>query len=422
MNSWIPIAPETLAAAGGAHAAGADARPLVVSLCGTYLKPEMQSIYRQVAGLRQFRTVVFTESVENLAQFPFPDVVTLEKRGRPRARGNFILRFWFKHIVRQWPPPIQIGHVGDPGGYYHPYNLVDLLRIHSPALVHVYYGHKAVKYLPMLEEWGGRFIVSFHGVDVVKFMDQPDHRAGMRRVFERATLVLARSESLLEAVRGLGCPEAKLRLNRTPIPMDRFDPPTVRVTPADGRWRLIQACRLVAKKGLFTTVEALKLVVSEWPDLVFVVCGQGPVEARLRKAVAAAGLERNVVLSGWMSQDALLEEYRRSHVFLHPSELTETSDQEGVPNAMLEAMATGLPVVATRHGGIPEAVTDGFDGLLVAERSPRELAKAILRLLGDRDLLASLSGNAARSVREHFGLERQVANLEACYAEAIGAP
>ncbi|CAN5816167.1 hypothetical protein BH11VER1_BH11VER1_33090 [soil metagenome] len=82
-------------------------------------------------------------------------------------------------------------------------------------------------------------------------------------------------------------------------------------------------------------------------------------------------------------------------------------------------MATGLPVVATNHGGIPEAVSSGHDGLLVPEHSPSELATAILQLLGDPALLKNLSTNAAASVRANFGSKAQVAALEDVYLEAM---
>ena len=163
-------------------------------------------------------------------------------------------------------------------------------------------------------------------------------------------------------------------------------------------------------------------VIEKFPRLKFVVCGQGPLEAELRAKIVEAGLIEHVELVGWLSQEALLERYRISHVFLHPSELTQSSDQEGVPNSMLEAMASGLPVVATVHGGIPEAVTSGHDGLLVPEKSPEQLSEALIALLSDPQQLGSFSLNAADSVRSKFGFETQIANLEACYQNALEIP
>ncbi len=392
------------------------ARPLVVSLCGTYLKREMQSIYRQLTGLRRFRTLVLAEKVEHLDVFPFNGVIAMERPPRPRRRGNFLLRFWYKHVVRQWPPPRPI--TTQPK--HHPFNLIELLREHQPALVHVYYGHKAVRYLEMLEAWGGPFLVSFHGVDVMKTTDDPAQGEKLQRVFQQARLVLARSESLLARLRELGCPPEKLRLNRTPVPLDQiaFTP---RTAPPDGAWRLTQACRLIPKKGLYTTLAALPEIIARFPHTHFTLCGTGPEESALREKLRTAGLGRHVTLAGWQSQDELQEIYRQSHVFLHPSELTATGDQEGVPNSMLEAMASGLPVVATRHGGIPEAVTHGHDGLLVAEKDASALAAALLELLGDPERLTRVSKAAAASAREKYGAAQALAALEDCYAEALAA-
>ena len=139
----------------------APAKPLVVSLCGTYLKREMQSLYRQIANLREHRTVVFAERLENVDEFPLEDaeIVHMEKQERPRFRGNFLLRFWFKHVIKQWPPPMNIGMEGRENEYYAPYDLVELLVKHEPDLVHVYYGHKAVKYHKMLQDSGVPWLV-----------------------------------------------------------------------------------------------------------------------------------------------------------------------------------------------------------------------------------------------------------------------
>ena len=82
--------------------------PLVVSLCGTFLKPEMQSLYRQITHLHRWRTLVFTEVVQNADLFPYPAVEIMERRWRVRGRGNFVLRFWWKHVRRTWPPPLAL--------------------------------------------------------------------------------------------------------------------------------------------------------------------------------------------------------------------------------------------------------------------------------------------------------------------------
>jgi colanic acid/amylovoran biosynthesis glycosyltransferase len=390
-------------------------KPHIVSLCGTFLKPEMQSIYRQVTGFSQVRTTVYTQSHENAEMFPFEPVKVLKKQGRPRLRGNFLKRFWYKYLIRQWPPPVPITREVKP---YHPYDLVDRLRQDKPDLVHVYYGHKAVHYLDMLRAWGGPWVVSYHGVDVSKFLDDEAYTARKKSVFEEAALIMARSQSLLDRLVELGAPKEKLRANRTPIPLDHITA-IVRQPPPDGQWRLVQACRLIEKKGILTTLKALAIVTKTFPKVRYIICGDGPLRDKIESKAADLGLHENVIVRGWLTQEQLLAEYEQAHLFLHPSQKTKAEDQEGIPNSMLEAMATGLPIVATNHGGIPEAVTSGHDGLLVAEKSPEELAQAILTLLQDAAQLAKMSANAAASVRANFGAEAQVKALEDVYLEAI---
>lgn len=391
-----------------------DPRPFVISVCGTYLKPEMRSIYRQIIGLTRIRTLVYAQTIENRSLFPFEAVTKMTKLHH-RTKGNFLLRFWYKYVIRQWPPPIRINKYVGP---CHPYDMPERLRSDSPDLVHIYYGHKAVRFLGMLKDWGGPWIVSFHGVDAAKFLDQPGYLDQLREVFATAQLVLARSQSLLDRLQSLGCPPEKLRLNRTPIPLDHLHI-TQRPTPPDGHWRLVQACRLIPKKGILTTLDALQTVVKTHPNLRYILCGDGPQTEAIRTRATALGLTENVEFKGWLKPEQLEQEYQSAHLFLHPSELTPEADQEGIPNSMLEAMATGLPVVATTHGGIPEAVTSGTDGLLVPERSPAELAQAILQILNHPDLRHQLGSNAATSVRTNFGATAQITQLEDHYLEAI---
>ena len=405
-------------------------KPLVASLCGTFLKPEMQSVYRQITGLKRHRTVVLTERRIHDELFPFAPVVVMEKpspavrtkRRKQRQRGNFIRRFYYKHLLHQWPPPEKPKPPAPPSPpmYDDAYNLVDLLRLHQPRLAHVYYGHKAVKYLPMLKRWGGPLIVSFHGMDVREDVYKHTDPTKLSEVFAEARLILGRSQSLLDRLAEMGCPTAKLRLNRTAIPLDAVAS-AIRQPPEDGRWVFLQACRLIAKKGLPTTLLAMRKIADQWPQARLLIAGDGPLAEEMGRLCHELNLDGNVELLGWRSQTELQALYRRAHLFLHPSETTISGDREGVPNALLEAMATGLPPVATLHGGIPEAVTDGVDGLLVPEKSPAALADAILGVTRQPGWLENLSSEARSSVAAKYGMDGCLQALEDCYEEAMGS-
>ena len=174
------------------------------------------------------------------------------------------------------------------------------------------------------------------------------------------------------------------------------------------------------KKGLATALHAFSLFHRAYPLATFQIAGAGPLEEDLRKLASDLGLEDHVEFLGFLSQAALGDLFFRSHIFLHPSE-DAGGDIEGVPNAMLEAMASGLPVVATRHGGIPEVIEDEKNGLLCDEKDAKAVASALLRLANDPDLRGRISLQASVSVRERFSEERQIRAIEEIYKEAIVA-
>jgi glycosyltransferase involved in cell wall biosynthesis len=295
--------------------------------------------------------------------------------------------------------------------------LIQLLRRRPADLMHVYFGHTGVHLLPFIQEWKQPVVVSFHGMDIQSRPQQEGYDEQMRILLRTVPLVLARSRSLFAALEKWGCPREKLRLNRTGIPLDQY-PFAQRPLPADGSWRFVQACRLIEKKGLLTALCAFAKFHATQPRARFVIAGDGPMKGKLAALAAELGVSSAVELRGFLAQSQLAELYAQSHVFLHPSEMPPDQNQEGVPNSMLEAMATGLPVVATTHGGIPEAVTHERTGLLVPERNVEALAHALEQITADTASLYILGEAAARAVRADFEQSKAIEKLEGFYDEA----
>lgn len=382
--------------------AESNSKPVVASYCTTFLKPEMRHIYRQVTGLQRYATFVMTRERLGEREFPFPNIEVI-----PRARKNFVKRFWLKYVMRK-PPVYYRGELQV---------LIKLLRRRPADLMHVYFGHTGVHLLPFIQEWDRPTVVSFHGMDIQSRPQQEGYDDQMRELLRTVPLVLARSRSLFAALENWGCPREKLRLNRTGIPLDQY-PCAQRALPADGSWRFVQACRLIEKKGLLTALSAFAKFHATHPRARFVIAGEGPMKDKLTALAAELGVSSAVELRGFLSQSQLAALYAESHIFLHPSEMPPDQNQEGVPNSMLEAMATGLPVVATTHGGIPEAVTHERTGLLVPERDPAALAVALKQITADTASLCVLGEAAARAVREEFEQVKAIEKLEGFYDEA----
>ena len=187
----------------------------------------------------------------------------------------------------------------------------------------------------------------------------------------------------------------------------------------EGRLRILAVGRLVPKKGFDVLVRACAAVAAEWDDVELVLAGEsGEQEADLHALVDELDLGGRVRFRGALGQSELFAEYRRASVLCAPSRVLSDGDRDGIPNVLVEAMACGLPVVATGISGIPELVEDGVNGLLVAPDDADALAAAILRVAGDRALAARLGAAGRVTVAERFDGDRLAADLLRLFAGA----
>src|SRR5262249_20007306 len=169
-------------------------------------------------------------------------------------------------------------------------------------------------------------------------------------------------------------------------------------------------------------LRAFAVFVRKYPNATLTIAGEGPLMADSQNLARELDIEERVSFTGFISQDQLREVYYRSHIFLHPSQTGHDGNQEGIPNSMLEAMATGLPVFATEHGGIPEAVEHGVSGVLVPERDEFVLVETLLNAVQDPVLLSRIGHGGANAVRKQFDLQQQAQRLEEIYLRMIAKP
>jgi colanic acid/amylovoran biosynthesis glycosyltransferase len=372
---------------------------VVASYCATFLKPEMLHIYRQITSLRRVQPVVIAQKVENKECFPFPDVHVIKK-----PTLHFLRRIWFKQLAdRPWE--ISSAEV----------RAIDRALTESDAqLLHIYFGHIAVLLRPLIRRWPKPSLVSFHGADVLVDMQKPAYRRATGEMLSLVRRVLVRSESLRQAVIDLGCAPKKIEIQRTGIPLADF-PFRERPLPEKGQWRLLQAGRLIEKKGLRTTLRAFAQFRKEFPAAKLIIAGEGPQLEELQSLARELQIDGAVDFVGFVSQEKMRGFFYSSQIFLHPSETASDGNQEGVPNSMLEAMASGLPVFATRHGGIPEAVESDVSGILVNERDHRALGHELIDCAKDSARLATMARAASESVAKKFSQAEQTRWLEEIY-------
>lgn len=364
----------------------------------------MLHIYRQITSLRRVEPFVIAQKREEAARYPFDRIAVV---GKPAT--HFARRFWFKQ-VRDAPWQVSKAEVR---------KLTGILADVKAELLHIYFGHIGVHLLPLIKAWPKPSVVSFHGADVMVDLDKPAYRTATQEMLEAVRLVLVRSESLGRALINIGCPAGKIRLQHTGIPVDDI-PFRERDWPDKGAWKFVQACRLIEKKGLRVSLRAFAKFAERHPAATFTIAGEGPLRNELGRVAAELGVADKVFFPGFISQNQLRELFYQSHIFLHPSEVGGDGNQEGVPNSMLEAMASGLPVFATEHGGIPEAIENGRSGILVKEGDDAALVLALLERTANPEGLAAIARNGADAVRKHFEQSGQTRQLEDYYLEAIG--
>jgi Glycosyltransferase len=377
------------------------AKLVIASYCSTFLKSEMLHVYRQVASLRRVETFVMTKKVENARRFPFEDIELI-----PRPHRNLFRHGWMKFIERR-PPLIYRGE--------HQL-LVSILARRHADMMHIYFGHTGVHLLPFIQEWNRPCVVSFHGFDLAKNPKIDDYPGKLKVLFDSVPAVLARSRSLAQRLMKFGCPPEKIRINRSGVPLADF-PFVEREPPRDGVWRVLQACRLIDKKGVAAAIRAFAVFAVKFPNSEFVIAGKGPLQPELEELANQLNIGPRVHFCGFLSQKDLRRLYERSHIFIHPSETPPDENQEGVPNSILEAMATGLPVIATRHGGIPEAVRENVDGFLSDEQDWEGLGRSMVALASSPELYRRCGHFARASVVENFDQVKTIRDLEQTYAE-----
>lgn len=184
--------------------------------------------------------------------------------------------------------------------------------------------------------------------------------------------------------------------------------------------QILSIGRFVPKKGFTTLLQALSMVQRAGFHFRCTLIGGGPLEKDLRRLCEQLGLTEVVHILGKMPQEALFPYYQRADIFALACEILDDGDRDGIPNVLVEAMAMGIPVVSTRISGIPELVDHGISGLLVPEKQPQELARALIQLLESGELREAMGTAARRRVEQAFDARKNITRLAALLRQAAG--
>lgn len=305
---------------------------------------------------------------------------------------------WRAELLRL---PMRFG-AGPPRGW------LARLRARRPVLVHAHFGADGHAAIPLARALGLPLVTTLHGHDVIGEVDR-DQQRKLAGVFRESRAVIATSRWLHEQALAAGCPPDKLVHHYIGIDTTAF-PPRAREAPQP---TLLFVGRLVTSKGALLALEAAARLRPEFPGLRLVMVGDGPLAPQLK--ARAAELLPDCVFTGALPPAQVRDWMQQAWLFLAPRVTLASGYAEAFGLVFTEAQSCGLPVVATRNGGIAEAVVHGRTGLLSAEGDHDALVDDARRLLRDAALRASFSQAATRHVAENFDLARQTRILEDHY-------
>jgi colanic acid/amylovoran biosynthesis glycosyltransferase len=353
-------------------------RPTLLHVCGRYLPLSETFTYDLITGLDRFTHHVVAAGIENLRHFPLANVTTPE----PEERA--------------W----------------------ELARAVDARAVVCHFGPQATQGLPIALAIDRPAVTIFHGYDISRLLRDKRWVERYRAVAALGMHALCISEAGRERLRSIGWPAPQVHVVRLGVDSTRFAfiPPSKRWS-ARGPRRILMVARLVEKKGVHVALDAMQKLRERGLDLELRVIGDGPERERLESILADTGLT-NVRLLGALTHEQTRQEFSDADLYIQPSITASTGDQEGIPVSLMEAQASGIPVVSTWHSGIPELVLDGNTGWLTDEGDADGLANAVERLSQNPEQAEQFAHAGRAHVRREFDRDTQTGRF-ATYLDAL---
>lgn len=344
-----------------------------------YLPISETFIYSELVNLSTFSPIVCCKKIMNPEQFPFGPI------------------YQFKNEDE----------------------LTNILREQKVDLIHARFGVTGAEILNIRQRLGIPMLTSFHGFDLPTNVRTKDKYKGrLERLYREGNAFTATSNNMKKTLVESGCPKQKIYVHHSGIDINKFSFRN-REFPADGVITLLSVGRLVEKKGMKYLIDAYRKVYEIYPKIRLRIAGDGDLRQELTEQVKQLKLEKTVTLLGAVSHDEIIREMQRAHIFALASTTTHEGNQEGIPNVLKEAMASGLPVISTRHAGIPELVRTGKSGILVQERDTEEMAQALLHLIQSPDQWNKMGKAGRKTVKRLFNMKKQIAELEDIYQSVL---
>jgi glycosyltransferase involved in cell wall biosynthesis len=360
-------------------------------------------IKEQILALKNWRAVLVGHRLVN--QLPL-DSLDVRIVG-PQQRSNFAngLLWKARRALGIVPPGVTRG-----------------LNVENPQLIHAHFGMDALDAWPLARALNLPMLVTLHGYDINTHRDwwESGNAGILMRLYPRLLLRLARqprvrfiavSEALRQRAIEFGIPADKIAVNYIGIDTRKFVPGAVPIAKRPPH--VLFVGRLVEKKGCQYLIEAMSAVQQAVPAVQLIVVGDGPLRHDLVRAAKTNGIR--AIFRGALSSADVKRELDAVRIFCLPSATAKNGDAEGFGLVLLEAQASGVPVVTSALGGATEGIREGVTGYSFAEGDVAALARTLINLLKEDKILVKLAEQAPQFVSSEFDLACCTGRLEILY-------
>lgn len=285
--------------------------------------------------------------------------------------------------------------------------LEESLRKNKIDVAFIEYGYTAAESFAAIKNSNIPLVVHFHGADAHSKDALDVYSRQYLEIFEYASCVIVVSQFMKRHLVTLGCPENKI-LYTVCAPNDEyFD-----VKPLFKSQQFLAVGRFVDKKAPYYTILAFKGVVEKYPESILKMAADGPLLPVCKNLVRYLNLQGSVKFIGVVDRVRIKEEMVNSIAFVQHSITAENGDSEGTPVAIMESGAAALPVIATRHAGIPDVIVEGETGLLVDEHDVSGMTEAMKSIIGNLDFSRIMGENARKRIMEYYTMEKHIFLIE----------
>ena len=264
-----------------------------------------------------------------------------------------------------------------------------------------------------------KIVTTFRGNDISSFLKEKGENI-YQQLFRHGDFFLTNCDFFRNKAIAIGCPPDKIKVIRSGLDCDRFTYQP-RSLSENEPIQITTTGRLVDKKGIEYAIRAIAKLIPIYPHIRYKVIGEGPLRSHFTELIKELKLTENVRLMGWRNETEIVEILKQTHIFVAPSITAANGDQDAPINVLKEAMAIGLPVISTYHGGIPELVEDDKSGFLVPEKDVAALADKLGYLIEHPERWSQMGQAGREFVLQHYNLQRLNDDLVNVYRSLVNS-